>query len=314
MYESYYGFKENPFSLSPDPRFLLLCPQHREALNHLIYGIQERKGFIVITGGIGTGKTTLCRSFLACLDGATEAALIFNPAISELELLETIVQEFGLKMDGRRRKTKKRYIDALNAFLLDNYRAGKNAVLLIDEAQNLSHSVMEQIRLISNLETEREKLLQIVLIGQPELGEMLKLPSLRQLRERIVVWYELKPLKLRQIEQYIDHRLSVAGGGSVSFSALARMRIFLSSEGNPRRINAVCDRALLIAYSRDLRTIGGSIVGEAVRDIGRRYAASSGYGRLFRVHRLLWGGIIAACTLILIGLVFRDRIWKEFFS
>lgn len=314
MYESYFGFTENPFSLSPDPRFLFLCPQHQDALNHLIYGIQERKGFMVITGGIGTGKTTLCRSFLACFDGLAETALIFNPAISELELLETIAQEFGLRLDGRRKKTKKRYIDALNTFLLDNYRAGKNAVLIIDEAQNLSHSVLEQIRLISNLETEREKLIQIVLIGQPELGDMLKLPSLKQLRERIVVWYELRPLKADQIQQYIDHRLSVAGGGSISFSTGARWRIFLYSGGNPRRINAICDRAMLIAYSRDLRRIGGRIVHEAIGDIGRRYKGNFRYDWLFGYHKLLWGGLVIVCTLILIGMIFHGTIVRGLFS
>ncbi len=209
MYEAYFGLKENPFSLSPDPRYLYLSPQHREALNCLIYGIGEKKGFMVVTGGIGTGKTTLCRALLAGLDGTTASALIFNPALSDIELLKTINQEFGIRLVGR--GTKKRYLDGLNAFLMQNFAAGKNAVLLIDEAQNLSHSVLEQIRMLSNLETVREKLIQIILLGQPELRRLLALPSLRQLNERITVRYDLKPLVREDVRRYIEHRLVTAG-------------------------------------------------------------------------------------------------------
>ena len=210
MYEAYFGLKENPFTLSPDPRYLYLSPQHREALNCLIYGIGEKKGFMVVTGGIGTGKTTLCRALLAGLDGSTASALIFNPALSDIELLKTINQEFGIRMVGR--GTKKRYLDGLNAFLMRNFAAGKNAVLMIDEAQNLSHSVLEQIRMLSNLETVREKLIQIILLGQPELRRLLALPSLRQLNERITVRYDLKPLAREDVRRYIEHRLVTAGG------------------------------------------------------------------------------------------------------
>ena len=153
MYEAFFGLRENPFTLSPDPRYLYLSPQHREAMNCLIYGIGEKKGFMVVTGGIGTGKTMLCRTFLAGLDGNTVSALIFNPALSDIELLKTINQEFGIRLAGR--GTKKRYLDALNTFLMSNFAAGKNAVLMIDEAQNLSHNVLEQIRMLSNLETVR---------------------------------------------------------------------------------------------------------------------------------------------------------------
>ena len=175
MYEAYFGLKENPFTLSPDPRFLYLSPQHQESLNHILYGIKERKGFITITGGIGMGKTTLCRHLLKSLDESVETALIFNPAISDLELLEMIVHEFRIPLRGRN-KTKKKYINALNEFLLANFAAGKNAVLIIDESQNLSYHVLEQIRMLSNLETEREKLIQIILIGQPELRDILAAP------------------------------------------------------------------------------------------------------------------------------------------
>ena len=186
MYTSFFGFRENPFNLTPDPRYLFLSPFHKEALDHLLYGITERKGFIAITGGIGTGKTTLCRALLDHLDDSTRTALIFSAFLSDTELLKAINQEFGIKMDPAA-ASKKDYIDSLNSFLLDNFSSGRNAVLLIDEAQNLSQTVLEQIRMLSNLETEKEKLIQIVLVGQSELKDLLASPSLRQLNERITV-------------------------------------------------------------------------------------------------------------------------------
>ncbi len=293
MYEAYFGLKENPFTLSPDPRYLYLSPQHQEALNCLIYGIGEKKGFIVVTGGIGAGKTTLCRALLAGLDGMTASALIFNPALSDIELLKTINQEFGIRIVGR--GTKKRYIDALNAFLLQNFAAGRNAVLMIDEAQNLSHSVLEQIRMLSNLETVREKLIQIILLGQPELRRLLALPSLRQLNERITVRYDLKPLSRGDIKPYIEHRLVTAGveKGSNSFTAGSYDLIYRLSRGIPRRINAICDRALLIAYGRDLRTIDRRLIRAAVRDIGPGYLME----RDVRRRTIL---ILAGCLAVLL--------------
>ncbi len=240
MYTSYFGLRENPFNLTPDPRYLFLSPQHSEALNHLIYGINEKKGFIMITGGIGTGKTTICRSLLSTLDQSVVSALIFNPSISEIELLAIINQEFKIK-SRRGRPTKRGYVDALNKFLLKNFAAGRNAVLLIDEAQNLSLNVLEQIRMLSNLETETEKLLQIVLLGQPELRELLASPSLKQLSERITVRYNLKPLDRKDIQNYIEHRLTVAGenSGRLKFSNGACKTIYEYSKGIPRRINAM---------------------------------------------------------------------------
>ena len=201
-------------------------------MNCLIYGIGEKKGFMVVTGGIGTGKTTLCRSLLAGLDGTTASALIFNPALSDIELLKTINQEFGIRMVGR--GTRKRYLDGLNAFLMRNFAAGKNAVLLIDEAQNLSHSVLEQIRMLSNLETVREKLIQIILMGQPELRRLLALPSLRQLNERITVRYDLKPLARDDVRRYIEHRLATAGGETDGiFTAGSYALIYRAVAGHP---------------------------------------------------------------------------------
>ena len=225
MYKSFFGFKEKPFNLTPDTRYLYMSPYHKEALDHLVYGINERKGFIAITGGIGTGKTTLCRTLLGNLDASIKSAQIFNSFISETELLSAINREFGIKSetpDGSR----KDYIDALNRFLLENHTNGGNAVLLIDEAQNLSPKVLEQIRMLSNLETEQEKLLQIILVGQLELAELLASPSLKQLDERITVRYNLMPLDRKEIKSYIEHRLIVAGGhGGVKFTRSACNRI-----------------------------------------------------------------------------------------
>jgi general secretion pathway protein A len=301
MYEAYFGLQENPFTLSPDPRYLYLSAQHREALNCLIYGVGEKKGFMVVTGGIGTGKTTLCRALLAGLDGATASALIFNPALSDIELLKTINQEFGIKMVGR--GTKKRYLDGLNTFLMKNFAAGKNAILLIDEAQNLSHSVLEQIRMLSNLETVREKLIQIILLGQPELRRLLALPSLRQLNERITVRYDLKPLAREDVRRYIEHRLLMAGGETNgvfiggSYALISRL-----SRGIPRRINAICDRALLIAYGRDLRTVDRRLVRAAIRDIGPGYLTEMDVRR--REVRILLAVLIAAALLLAAGYLF----------
>jgi len=271
MYAAYFGLKENPFNLSPEPRYLFLSEQHRDALNCLIYGIKEKKGFVLISGGIGLGKTTICRSLLGSLDDSVETALIFNTAISDIDLLETVLREYGITIKSEFR-TKKNYINVLNDFLLKNFAAGKTAVLLVDEAQNLSHGVLEQIRMLSNLETETEKLIQIILIGQPELVSTLMLPALRQLNERITVRYDLKPLSRLEVLEYIQHRLIVAQGpGSLKFTKGAFNLIYKFSEGIPRRINALCDRALLIAYTKNTSKIDHKIIKLAVHDIGVNY-------------------------------------------
>jgi len=267
MYTTFFGFKENPFNLTPDPRYLYLSRYHREALDHLLYGINERRGFIAITGGIGTGKTTLCRALLEHIDEKTKSALIFSSFISDMEILETINREFGIEM-APGAETKKDYIDALNQFLLENFSSGGNALLLIDEAQNLSHTVLEQIRMLSNLETEKDKLIQIVLVGQSELKGVLAAPSLRQLNERITVRYDLKPLGPADLKGYVDHRLLVAGGsGNPGFTNRAFKKIYEYTSGNPRRINAVCDRALLIAYTGEKQSITSAMVKNAIRDL-----------------------------------------------
>jgi general secretion pathway protein A len=261
---------------------------------------------MVVTGGIGAGKTTLCRALLGGLDGTTASALIFNPALSDIELLKTINQEFGVKISGR--GTKKRYLDALNDFLLRNFSAGRNAVLIIDEAQNLSHSVLEQVRMLSNLETVRDKLIQIVLLGQPELRRLLALPSLRQLNERITVRYDLGPLSREDVQRYIEHRLLMAGADkeSRSFTAGSYHLIYRLSRGIPRRINAICDRALLIAYGRDLRIIDGRLIRAAVRDIGPGYLAE----RVVRKRVILFSlTMLLAAVLLMIG-GYVGLFWK----
>jgi general secretion pathway protein A len=283
MYAAYFGLKENPFSLSPEPRYLFLSEQHRDALNCMIYGIKEKKGFVLISGDIGTGKTTICRSLINLLDDSVETALIFNTAISDLDLLETVIGEYGIAIISGS-KTKKNYIDVLNDFLLRNFAAGKTAVLVIDEAQNLSHGVLEQIRMLSNLETETEKLIQIILIGQPELSNTLMLPALRQLNERITVRYDLKPLSSPEVREYIQHRLMVAQGpGSLQFTKGAFNLIYTFTEGIPRRINALCDRALLIAYTKNVSKIDRKIIKLAVHDIGINY-----FKKIMSSGRKIW--------------------------
>ena len=268
MYNSFFGLKETPFNLTPDPRYLFLSANHREAIDHLLYGINERKGFILITGGIGAGKTTLCRELLSRLDKNTKSALILNSYISDIEILRVIVEEFGVDIDTGKETTKKDFIDALNKFLLENFSNGGNTVLLIDEAQNLSRDVLEQLRMLSNLETEREKLIQIVLIGQPELNDIISAPSLRQLNDRIVVRYFLKPLGYGDIKGYVEHRLIVAGShGNINFTMGAYKKLYLKSNGNPRRINSLCDRALLIAYTNETHTVTGKIIEKATEDL-----------------------------------------------
>jgi len=308
MYNSFFGFTENPFNLTPDPRYLFMSPSHKEAIEHMLYGINERKGFIVITGGIGTGKTTLCRTLLNRLGEDTRTALIFNSFISDMELLKSINQEFGIQMPPGA-ETKKDYIDALNIFLLDIFSNGANAVLIIDEAQNLSSAVLEQIRMLSNLETAKEKLIQIVLIGQPELQGVLTAPSLRQLNERIMVRYDLKPLSFREISGYIEHRMVVAGGhGTARFTKGAVKKIFSYSGGNPRRINNVCDRALLVSYAMGIYDVSGGIISKAVMELtGSSPAAGRG---------LAWNSRLLYALLIVIlvtaaglgGWRFRDRL------
>ncbi len=249
MYESFYGLRENPFNLTPDPKYLFLSHSHREAMGHMRYGVEQRKGFILITGGIGTGKTTLCRTFLNDVSGSAQSALIFNPFVSEEELLQTINQELGIPFQGLSRKG---LLDELNDYLIQQYSRGRTTVLIIDEAQNLDLQMLEKIRMLSNLETSEEKLFQIVLVGQPEMEDLLQMPGCRQINERIVVRCRLEPLGADDIAPYIYHRLSIAGGrGDLRFTTDALEMMHRITQGIPRRVNILCDRALLMAYTSE---------------------------------------------------------------
>lgn len=265
VYNDFFGLKENPFNMTPDPRFIYFSKKHLEAYASLLYGIEQRKGFLEITGDIGAGKTTLCRRLLEELKGRAKTSYIFNSDLTDTQLLQAIVEDFGVVP---KRETKKGYFDAFNQFLLDELRNGGNVVLIIDEAQNLKPRALEQIRLLSNLETEREKLLQIVLVGQPELRETLMADSLIQLRQRISIRYHLTALDREEIENYIRHRLTVAGfDRSFPFLPDAMDVINTFSHGVPRLINVLCDKALLAAYAQDRRQIGKEIIDLSVLEI-----------------------------------------------
>jgi general secretion pathway protein A len=256
MYEDYYGFVEKPFSLTPDPKYLYKSESHANAFELLQYAIRRREGFVVITGDIGTGKTTLCRAILDQLDRKTFTALVLNPFLSEEDLLRLILQDFGvvsreeIKHGRLSGVTKQELIETLNEFLMSLLPLRAGALLIIDEAQNLPHRVLEQIRILSNLETDKEKLLQIVLVGQQNLKNLLKSPELRQLDQRVSIRYELKPLSRDETSAYVAHRLTIAGGGAaVSFAPRALELVHRFTGGIPRLINLLCDRALLGAYS-----------------------------------------------------------------
>jgi len=310
MYTTFFNLRENPFSLTPDPRYLYLSPQHRAAMNHLIYGIHEKKGFILITGGVGTGKTTICRAIIKKLDPSVQTALILNPFLSDIELLETILQEFGIPFEGPER-TKKNFIDALNGFLLKNFTAGRNAVVFIDEAQNLPRATLEQIRMLSNLETEQEKLIQIVLVGQPELQEILASPTLRQINDRIMLRYHLEPINRENVRHYIEHRLSVAGvDGQLSFDDGAFEQIYEFSRGYPRRINALCDRALLVAYTGNSRRIEKKTILNAMNDMNASYMTGGqtvpSRGKRWVVPVL----ILVFAVLVAAGVIYGSQLFR----
>jgi len=267
MYRDYFGFREPPFTLTPNPDFLFLSSCHQEAFAHLLYAIDTRAGFIELSGEVGTGKTTIIRTLLGQLRPETHrSALIFNPTLSPLGLLQEINREFGIHSSSN--ETRELH-QALNEFLLQENSAGRTVVLVIDEAQNLSVQVLEQVRLISNLETTREKLIQIVLVGQPELKALLARDELRQLRQRITVRYHLRPMEQGDIHNYIRHRIKVAAGGRepVTFSSGAVKRIAAHSGGLPRLINGVCDRALLLAYTMETHEITPAMASLAIADL-----------------------------------------------
>jgi len=266
MYQDYYGLEEMPFHVTPNPKFLYLSNSHREALQHLQYGVRERKGFIVLTGEVGCGKTTLCRKLLEELTpDHYDTALILNPSLTETQLLRCIITELGEKAVGRSRIE---LTEELNALLLRKIAANREIVLIIDESQNLTFEQLEQVRLLSNLETDEQKLLQIILFGQPELKEKLRDHRLRQLRQRVLVYWDLVALNREETARYITHRLRQAGAnGRPSFSSWAVRSIHRRSNGIPRIINNLCDKALLAAFVRESDRVDWRDVRRAVREI-----------------------------------------------
>ncbi len=269
MYKDYYRLREEPFNVTPDPKFLFFTPQHREALNHLLYGVPQRKGFICLTGEVGTGKTTLCRALLGELGSRYHTALILNPVLSETQLLRAVLDEFGIET---KRLDRLGYLGLLNDFLLRINGAGQDAVLIIDEAQDMPTATLEMTRLLSNLETDTQKLLQIVFLGQPELRDKLAKPSLRQLSQRITVRCHLTPMNERDTEQYIRHRLSVAGlsddqAGPLRFNRGAVREIYRFSRGTPRLVNAIGDKTLLAGYVYRTGCIDRRMVRLAAREL-----------------------------------------------
>jgi general secretion pathway protein A len=284
MHEEYYGFTEKPFSLTPDPKYLYKSESHANAFELLQYAIRRREGFVVVTGDIGTGKTTLCRAILEQLDRKTFTALVLNPFLSEDDLLRLILQDFGvvsreeIKRGRLAGVSKQELIDTLNEFLLSLLPLRAGALLIIDEAQNLPYQVLEQIRILSNLETDKEKLLQIVLVGQLNLKDVLRSPELRQLDQRVSIRYELKPLTREETSAYIAHRLTIAGGGAVSFAPNALELVHRYTNGIPRLINLVCDRALLGGYSARTSRIAPHMVTAAAEGLDLAIQRRSVFG------------------------------------
>jgi general secretion pathway protein A len=270
MYAPYFGLTQEPFSIAPDPRYLFMSERHREALAHLLYGLGAGGGFVLLTGEIGAGKTTVCRRFLEQMPANCNVAYIFNPKLTVTELLQSVCDEFHIPVGapGATPRTVKDYLDPLNAFLLQAHAAGRNSVLIIDEAQNLSAEVLEQLRLLTNLETSERKLLQIILIGQPELREVLGRPELEQLAQRVIARYHLGSLTERETAHYVRHRLEVAGlARALPFEPKALARVHALSGGVPRRVNLLCDRAMLGAFANSEPAVNRRIVDQAAQEV-----------------------------------------------
>ena len=294
MYNDFFGFKSSPFTIAPDPRFLFMSERHRDALAHLLYGIGSGGGFVMLTGEVGTGKTTVCRCLLEQLSSDVRLAYILNPKLDAIELMATMCDELGIRYQPGE-KSLKAFTDLLRDYLLANHKKGLNTVLMIDEAQNLSVEVMEQIRLLTNLETNDRKLLQIILIGQPELQELLAKKELRQLAQRITARYHLKPLNLNETASYIEHRLRIAGLQRPLFKSAAVKKIHQASGGIPRLINVISDRSLLGAFVEKRNAVTEPIVRRAIPEVlGHNHPA---VGQSSKSSRLIWFGF--AITLLL---------------
>ena len=302
MYLSFFGLNEKPFAITPDPRYLYLSERHAEALAHLLYGINEAGGFVQLTGEVGTGKTTIVRSLLAQTPKNAEIALILNPRMTAPEFLLTICEEIGIGVPDSSTESLKDLVDVLSHYLLRAHGAGRRVVLVVDEAQNLAPAVLEQVRLLTNLETNTQKLLQIILIGQPELRELLGRNELRQLAQRITGRYHLNPLTRDETAAYVRHRLRVAGATNDIFSPAALSEIYRLSVGVPRVINVICDRALLSAYSMDRHRVTATLV---------RHAASEVFGKRIVPNWLPWAAAGSTAVVLLCATValWNTRLW-----
>ncbi|HEV2269345.1 MAG TPA: AAA family ATPase [Steroidobacteraceae bacterium] len=303
MYLAFFGLNEKPFSITPDPRYLYLSERHAEAMAHLLYGINEAGGFVQLTGEVGTGKTTIVRSLLAQAPKNAEIALILNPRMTAPEFLLTICEELGIGVPDSATQSLKDLVDILSQYLLRAHAGGRRVVLVVDEAQNLAPEVLEQVRLLTNLETNTQKLLQIILIGQEELRELLARNELRQLAQRITGRYHLCPLSVEETTAYVRHRLRVAGATADIFNRFALEEIYRLSGGVPRVINVICDRALLGGYSQDRHRITGPLV---------RSAASEVFGKRFTPPWLPWAGTAAVAVILAAGsfALWRVQPWK----
>lgn len=307
MYEAFYGFQENPFRLTPDPRYLFLSANHQEALGHLLFGVHEGHGVVVLTGEIGAGKTTLLRTLASDLDASTTLAYLFNPALSDVELLQAINADLGLAADST---SKKSLADELNRFLLAQQAAGRRVVVIIDEAQNLAASVLEQLRLLSNLETEQEKLLHIILAGQPELRDILAQPALAQLDQRVTLRWHLEPLDGQETAAYVRHRLSVAADerAALLFSPAALRQVYRFSGGIPRLINILCHRALLVGYTREETRIRPQTVRQAIKELRRHTTRRP---RMRRLSATAATALVAGGFLLVGGRFDMPAVWNQ---
>jgi general secretion pathway protein A len=293
MYESFYGLKENPFDITPNPEYIYLGLGHREALAQLLYGVKEKKGFIVITGEVGTGKTTLLHYLFDHLDGnghKTKTAFLYNPKLTINDFIQYILKDLGVEA---RDQTKGEYLFSLHHYLINAYEKGERVVLVVDEAHGLEPTILEEIRLLSNLETSRSKLIQIILVGQPELDKTLAQPNLRQLTQRINMRYHLSPLSLNETGEYIEKRLRVAGAQERIFSKKAIREIYQKSGGKPRMINILCDNALLNGYALNRKVVDVKSVREVAKDL-----------KLDSRSRRIWTGFVIGMSVIIAILLF----------
>ena len=301
MYTEFFGLRDKPFEITPDPKFLYLSENHKEALAHLTYAVQERKGFTVITGEVGTGKTTLIQTLLSKLNGSTRTAYLFNPVLESTDFLHYICEDLGLRV---KKISKGQYIALLHRFLMNCYSQNENVVLIIDEAQNLDPKLLEEVRLLTNLETPKGKLLQVILMGQPELDHVLNRPQFRQLKQRVSLRYRLTPLSRENTSFYIKRRLILAGAVEPNlFTPKALNEIYRYSKGIPRLINIVCDNALLTGFATDQKVIGNKIIREVIGNLeGLDFKKK-------RKRHYLYFGIFLGCLCLGIFLV----PWKELF-